>query len=78
MATPLIIYSHQDCELCEKAAGMVTMAGVDWLYQDITEDIDLLRRYRHSIPVLRNQETGKELFWPFEEQEILGLAGTTV
>ena len=74
MSTPLIIYSHQNCELCEIAAGLATLAQVDWVYTDITKDINLLRRYRNCIPVMLNQTTGKELFWPFEEQDIRALA----
>ena len=77
MNTPLIIYSHQDCELCELAADLATRAKVDWVYQDIRKDINLLRRYRYSIPVIRNQATGIELCWPFEEQDIRGLAGAS-
>ena len=74
MNTPLIIYSHSDCELCKKAAGMATLVEVDWIYEDIRKDIKLLRRYRNCIPVLRNQATGEELFWPFQEQDIIALA----
>jgi len=74
MSTPLIIYSHSSCELCEQAADLATQAEVDWVYQDIRMDIDLLRRYRNCIPVLLNQATGEELFWPFEEQDIVALA----
>ncbi len=74
MSTPLIIYSHQSCELCKMAAGLATMAEVDWIYQDIREDINLLRRYRNCIPVIRNQATGEELLWPFAEQDIRKLA----
>ena len=78
MGTPLIIYSHQDCELCEIAAGLATTAGVDWAYQNIRTDIQLVRRYRNCIPVILNQATGEELFWPFEEQDIRALAAQTL
>ena len=74
MSTPLIIYSHSECELCETAAGLATQANVDWVYEDIRKDIELLRRYRNSIPVLLNPATGTELFWPFEQQDIVNLA----
>ena len=74
MSTPLIIYSHSNCELCEQAAALATRAAVDWVYEDIRLDIDLLRRYRNCIPVLLNQATGEELFWPFEEPDIIALA----
>ena len=73
MPAPLIIYSHPDCELCELAADLARVAGVDWIYQDIAKDIKLVRRYRNLIPVIRNQATGEELFWPFEEQDIRNL-----
>ena len=77
MSTPLIIYSHPECELCELAAGMATLAQIDWIYQDIGKDIKLLRRYRNCIPVIRNQETGEELFWPFGDQDIRTLAASS-
>ena len=77
MSRSLIIYSRQHCELCEIAAGMATVAGVDWIYQDITEDLQLLRRYRNIIPVIRNPDTDKELRWPFEEHHIRTLGGTS-
>ena len=76
MNTPLIIYSHPECELCELAAGLATLAGVDWIYRDIGKDIELLRRYRNCIPVIRNQASKEELFWPFEEQDIRALAAS--
>lgn len=74
MSKPLIIYSHPDCELCEMAAAQATLAQVDWIYQNIRTDIGLLRRYRNCIPVIQNQASQEELFWPFDQQAIRALA----
>ena len=43
MSTPLIIYSHSNCELCEIAASLATRAEVDWVYEDIRKDLEVLR-----------------------------------
>lgn len=75
MSQSLILYTRAECELCEIAAEVATRAGAPWHYQDITTEIDLLRRYRTRIPVLAHPETGEELNWPFDEQAVLGLMG---
>jgi hypothetical protein len=40
---------------------------------DIAEDDSLMQRYGVLIPVLREEDSGQELHWPFGRDDILGL-----
>jgi hypothetical protein len=75
----LTLYHTAGCHLCEEAQALILDClarrgiGQDALeLADIAEDAALLERYGLSIPVLRNQETGRELGWPFGQAEIQG------
>ncbi|WIO75428.1 glutaredoxin family protein [Porticoccaceae bacterium LTM1] len=70
----LILYSGPHCTLCEKAKQVIwpviAATGHQLQEVDITTDVELLRRYRLSIPVLA-QEAGDELFWPFDSEQLV-------
>jgi hypothetical protein len=38
---------------------------------EISDDETLLERYGLTIPVVRREDTGSELSWPFDEAQLL-------
>jgi len=73
MALQLILYSTSACHLCELAKDLVgpcLNAGVQLRELDISDDDELFSRYGVKIPVLRREDTGAELNWPFTAPEI--------
>ncbi len=67
---PLILYSRADCHLCDLVAMMLDRAGVAWRPVDIESDSGLLRKYGMVIPVLLNPGSGRELFFPFDDEQL--------
>lgn len=69
----LILYSGPHCTLCEKAKQVIWPIIADTRYclreVDITSDVDLLRQYRLSIPVVKRRD-GNELGWPFDAEQL--------
>ena len=69
----LVLYSGPHCSLCEKAKQIIwpvlAVTGHHLREVDITTDVELLRRYRQSIPVL-SKGGGAELTWPFDERRL--------
>jgi hypothetical protein len=70
VSEPLILYSRADCHLCELVAAMMDRTGVPWQSVDIDGDPDLASKYGIVIPVLRHPESGKELSFPFDEEQL--------
>jgi hypothetical protein len=73
MATeqPLIVFSRQDCHLCDLAVAMLERTGTGWRRVDIDSDPELVNRYGDHVPVLRHAGSGRELYFPFNEEQIL-------
>ena len=76
MTSMLILYSTSACHLCEQAELLLQ----PWVEQglivqavDISESDELFGRYGLLIPVLRRDDTGAELNWPFDGQDVAGL-----
>jgi len=63
----LLLYGRQDCHLCDLAEQMLLQVRPPPHYDkiDIDGNLDLLRHYGSSIPVLRASATGAELHWSF-------------
>ncbi len=65
-----------DCHLCDLAKGVVINVAqvqpVDVYIEDIADCADLVERYGTRIPVIRHDESGAELGWPFDEARLLG------
>ncbi len=68
----ITLYSTENCHLCEEALtlcqpyiqqGLVCIQSVD-----IVDNDDLYRNYAIRIPVLKREDTGKEMGWPFDEK----------
>ncbi len=62
----LRLYGTTFCHLCEQAAEILHAANVSAEYIDIVEDDVLLEIYGTRIPVLRRDDNGAELGWPFD------------
>jgi glutaredoxin len=71
VSEPLILYSRADCHLCDLVAAMMNRAGVSWRPVDIDSDPELARKYGIYVPVLLHPGSGRELFYPFDEETFL-------
>lgn len=69
-AKELILYTRPACHLCDQVVAMLQTMKVDCRPENIEQDPELERSYGLSIPVLRLPETGKELFYPFNEDQL--------
>ena len=62
----LTLIQKDDCDLCDQAWERLAEAGVpDFDPLWIDDDLGLQARYGERIPVLRREDTGAELDWPF-------------
>ena len=68
----LILYYQPDCHLCDEAESLMHAAGLSESYQkvDIETDLELLKRYGITVPVLQRRDNQLELFWPFDALEL--------
>ncbi|MCL1065361.1 glutaredoxin family protein [Shewanella olleyana] len=64
----LILYHTDGCHLCELAQSLVEQLDMSYEHIDICDDDVLAERYGISIPVLVMGE--KELFWPFDGEQL--------
>jgi len=71
---PLILYSTLGCHLCESALNEIQpcLDKTEWRLDevDIADDPDLLQLYGTSIPVLSVPSVNKQLYWPFDRDEV--------
>lgn len=71
----LFFYTTSQCHLCELAEALLVNTPmpepipVDVM--DIAQSEELVARYGTRIPVLRRNDTGAELDWPFTRDELL-------
>ena len=72
----LIVFTREGCHLCGLAVSMVSEAGLRWKEVDIDTDPELVRQYGNHVPVLQHPGTGKELFFPFDQEQVRSLAGS--
>jgi len=70
----ITLYSTLACHLCEIAEGIIAIRidKSDFFLEkiDIADDLDLLKKYGVSIPVLYSRKSNKELFWPFDGKDV--------
>lgn len=67
----LTLFGTSGCHLCEVAEQLLQyVLTPEWQldYADIAYDTALVERYGVRIPVLRDESSGSELGWPFDEQ----------
>jgi hypothetical protein len=69
----LTLYQRDDCHLCDLALDVLAQARVpDFDSVFIDDDAELEARYGERVPVLREQETARELNWPFDARAVAG------
>lgn len=62
----LVLYGTTHCHLCEQAETLLQSVGVEAEHIDIAGDDALFEKYGVRIPVVKREDTGAELGWPFE------------
>ncbi|MDQ0649907.1 glutaredoxin family protein [Pseudomonas cedrina] len=68
------LFGTLGCHLCEIAeAGVMPLVEHGLLVElvDITDPDDLTEVYGLRIPVLRRVDTGAELDWPFDTEQVV-------
>lgn len=68
------LFSTSGCHLCEVAEALLmpfVEHGLLVELIDIAEREDWVEQYGLSIPVLRRCDTGAELKWPFEAEQVV-------
>lgn len=73
----IILYHHPECHLCDEAEALLHAAGLGQHYKkvDIESDLELMKRYGIYVPVVARKSDGEELFWPFDQAQLMALAG---
>lgn len=70
------LYGTEGCHLCEEAEVILNrliekrpeLSEVELC--DITTSDELMARYGVRIPIIKSQQSGDELGWPFDEQQL--------
>ena len=71
----LILYQKDDCHLCDLALEVLAAARVgEFESVFIDDEPALMARYGTRVPVLRDDDGGRELDWPFDSQQVRGFA----
>ena len=70
---PLIkLYQRDDCQLCDLALAVLAQARApEFESIFIDDDAALEARYGARIPVLRREDSGEELDWPFAAEAVV-------
>ena len=66
----LVLYTLIGCHLCDGVAVMLRDMGLEWAPVEIDTDPELEQKYDIRIPVLYLPDSGKELFFPFSEEQV--------
>ncbi len=70
----LILYQRDNCHLCDLALDVLAQARVpDFESVFIDENATLELRYGERVPVLREEDTDRELSWPFDTERVRSL-----
>ncbi len=72
------LFGTLGCHLCEIAeAEIMPLVEHGLLVElvDITDPADLTEAYGLRIPVLRRVDTGAELDWPFDAEQVVAFLG---
>ncbi len=77
----LLFLTTVGCHLCDQALAFLQQLPVKGSYLVDVVDIaevgneHLFEKYAERIPVLLNEETGKDLCWPFQAMDVQALIG---
>lgn len=69
----LTLFSGTDCHLCDIAKSMLSTLLADSITLseiNVKAERQYFHQYGARIPVLRNDESGAELGWPFDEGQL--------
>jgi hypothetical protein len=67
----LTLFQRDDCPLCDHALAVLAAARVpEFESAWIDGDAALEARYGTRVPVLRDEDSGRELGWPFDPQSV--------
>ena len=68
-----MLFQRDDCQLCDEAiAALARVRAPDFDSVFIDDDAALEAAYGARVPVLRDNLTGRELDWPFDEEALRG------
>jgi len=74
-----LFYVTDQCELCKQAEQVLVETPIDTPIPvevvDIAESETLVEQYGERIPVLRMDPQGKELNWPFDQNDVINFLG---
>ena len=72
----LTLYMRDHCPLCDEALDVLAQARVpDFDSVWIDDDPGLEARYGIRVPVLRNEDTDREMDWPFAVDALRAFTG---
>ena len=70
-----LLMSTSGCHLCDEAIEIIVATMDTGKHQveevDIAFEDGLMERYALLIPVLLDEQSGSELKWPFDQQQLL-------
>lgn len=67
----LTLFQRDECPLCDEAYDVLAAAGLpDFDPIWIDGDVALQGQYGDRVPVLRREDTGRELDWPFDAAQV--------
>ena len=67
----LVLYQRDECHLCDLAIDVLAQARApDFSSVFIDNDNALETKYGERVPVLREEESGRELDWPFDASAV--------
>ena len=73
----LTLYQRDDCHLCDLALGLLAEARApEFESMFVDGDEALEARYGIRVPVLRDEDRGIELEWPFGAAELREFIGS--
>ena len=67
----LILFQRDDCQLCDLALDLLAQVRAPEFESVFIDGDDALEaRYGERVPVLRDEDDGRELDWPFEAAQL--------
>lgn len=69
---PFVLYGSEGCHLCELALALCEelIAEQQLTVVDIVDEEHLVAQYGVHIPVLKRTQDNKELYWPFNQEDV--------
>ncbi|HZP68123.1 MAG TPA: glutaredoxin family protein [Rudaea sp.] len=67
----LTLFQRDDCHLCDLAIAVLAEARApEFASVFIDDDVGLEVRYGERVPVLREEDSRRELGWPFDAEAV--------